>query len=53
MPKYKPEPMVQIAVRVPAWLRDSIDAEAERQRRKFSDIVRIALEEYMRQKQER
>ena len=39
--------MVRVAVRLPAWLRDGVDDEAERQDRTFSDVVRIALEEYL------
>ena len=47
-PRKLASPMVQIAVRVPSWLRDAVDQEAERQKRGFSEIVRLALEEYLR-----
>ena len=44
----KPEPMTRVGLRLPGWLRDKVTAEAEKQRRSISDVVRVILEDYFR-----
>ncbi len=41
----KPEPMITITVRMPRWLKERINEEAQEQRRSASDIIRLALED--------
>ena len=46
----KPEPMTRVGLRLPVWLRDKVTAEAEKQRRSISDVVRVILEDYFARK---
>ena len=35
----------QLTIRIPQWLRDELDKEAERERRSVADVVIFALED--------
>lgn len=54
MQRKQAEPMERITVRIPTELRKALEAQAKWERRGFSDLVRIALEDYIdAHKQER
>ena len=46
MPRKSVEPMERVTVRLPVWLIEAIDKEAEARKRTFSDIVRLVLEQH-------
>lgn len=44
------EPMVMVAYRVPRELRDAANAKAEQRGEQVSDVIRKALERYVKAK---